>query len=235
MYRREIEEYCLKLEHRVREQVKEISSAQIATIFAMSKLAESRDPETGEHLERMREYCRVITLHLMENPRPGAMITESFVENLYAASPLHDIGKVGIPDRVLLKPGILTKDEFDVMKHHTMLGGETLRAVYDQYQTNAFLKTGIDIAEGHHEKWDGSGYPNGLIGEQIPLAARVVALADVYDALISRRVYKPPFPHEKAVEIVVEGKGKHFDPNVVEAFLALEEQFKDIANRYTDE
>jgi putative two-component system response regulator len=234
MYRREIEEYSLKLEQRVRDQVKEISSAQIATIFAMSKLAESRDPETGEHLERMREYCRVTTLYLMEHPRDGIMITESFVENLYSASPLHDIGKVGIPDRVLLKPGILTKDEFDVMKYHTMLGGETLRAVYEQYETNAFLKTGIDIAEGHHEKWDGSGYPNGLSGTQIPLAARVVALADVYDALTSKRCYKEAFSHEKSAQIIRDGRGKHFDPMIVDAFDAIHERFVEIKTRFTD-
>jgi len=222
------------LEGRVEQQVKEISSAQLAAIFAMSKLAESKDPETGEHLERMREYCRVLSQELARLPRYHDVITQAFQDNIYAASPLHDIGKVGVPDNILLKPGPLNDDEWVIMKSHPLIGGETLRAVDRQYPGSEFIRAGIDIAECHHEKWNGSGYPRGLSGEQIPLAARILALGDVYDALTSKRCYKDKFSHDKSRSIIVEQTGTHFDPDVVEAFLNREDEFLQIRDNFHD-
>ncbi|MBI1317503.1 MAG: response regulator [Candidatus Hydrogenedens sp.] len=215
-------EYCL------REQLEETSRAQLATIFALSKLAESRDPETGQHLERMREYCRALLVYLSKDPRFANVVTESFINVVYQASPLHDIGKVGIPDHVLLKPGRLTPEEHDIIKTHTTIGAETLRHVDRQFPGSGFLKVGIQIAQSHHERWDGAGYPEGLSGTTIPLSARVLAVGDVYDALTSKRCYKEAFTHERSREIIVEGSGTAFDPDIVEAFLAIEDEFRGI-------
>ncbi len=222
------------LEERVRAQVAEISTAQLAAIYAMSRLAESKDPETGAHLERMREYCRVLSQALGRQPAYRAQIDASFVETIYAASPLHDIGKVGVPDQILLKPGRLDAQEWELMKTHTVIGAETLRAVHQQYGPNAFIGMGIEIAEGHHEKWDGSGYPRGLAGTDIALPARILALGDVYDALTSRRCYKAPFSHADSRALIVEARARHFDPAVVDAFLATEDEFIRIRRYYQD-
>lgn len=222
------------LSDQVRQKVQEISRTQLAAIFAMSKLAESRDPETGEHLERMREYCKVLSEHLMRTPKYSTVITNEFVDSVYAASPLHDIGKVGIDDSVLLKPGKLTDEEWVQMKLHPVIGAETLREVDRQHPGNAFILTGIEIAESHHEKWDGSGYPHGLSGEVIPLSARILALGDVYDALTSKRCYKDAFSHEKSVSIILDGKGNHFDPDVVDAFQETESEFMRIRKEFVD-
>ena len=222
------------LSEQVREKVREISKSQLAAIFAMSKLAESRDPETGEHLERMREYCKVLSEQLSRMPKYRPVIDREFVDNIYAASPLHDIGKVGVDDRVLLKPGKLNAEEWVQMKLHPVIGAETLREVDRQHPGNTFIKTGIAIAEGHHEKWDGSGYPYGVAGEKIPLVARVLALGDVYDALTSKRCYKEAFSHEKSVSIILEGDGNHFDPDIVLAFRETETEFKEIRNNFED-
>lgn len=232
--RNQVQDYNLRLEERVSEQVEQISKAHLAMIFSMSKLAESRDPETGEHLERMREYCRIIADELKEHTQYAAVIDEKYIENMYLASPLHDIGKVGVPDRVLLKPGKLTAEEFEEIKKHPTLGADTLRAVSQECPDNDFVKIGIEIAETHHEKWDGSGYPKGLAGKDIPLAGRILALGDVYDALTSKRVYKDAFSHEKSREIIVEGRGKHFDPDVVDAFLRREEEFVEVRKNFVD-
>ena len=233
-YRAQIEEYNVHLEERVREQVQVITSSQLGAIFAMSKLAESRDPETGEHLERMREYCRVLSEHLGKLSRYRQTIDEVFISNIYAASPLHDIGKVGIDDSVLLKPGQLSPEEWIIMKTHPLIGADTLREVDKEHPGNALIRMGIDIAESHHEKWDGTGYPNNLKGEEIPLVARILALGDVYDALTSKRCYKDAFSHEKSKQIVVEGRESHFDPQVVDAFLETESEFKRIREYYQD-
>jgi putative two-component system response regulator len=233
-YRREIEEYNLTLEKHVREQVEEISSTQLATIFAMSKLAESRDPETGEHLDRMREYVRILALQMKEIPKYANIIDDVMVNSVYAASPLHDIGKVGIPDRILQKPGKLTEDEFAIMKKHSDIGALTLMAVLDLHPKNAFIKAGIEIAKTHHERWDGNGYPNGLAGEDIPLPGRIMALADVYDALTSKRCYKEAFSHEKSKSIIMEGKASQFDPDVVDAFIEAEQTFLHVRKTYPD-
>jgi len=230
----EVERSNVSLSEEVRAKVLEISQSQLAAIFAMSKLAESRDPETGEHLERMREYCKLLSEQLSRMPKYRPIIDRAFVDNIYAASPLHDIGKVGIDDSVLLKPGPLDDEEWVLMKQHPVIGAETLREVDRQHPGNDFIHTGIDIAESHHEKWDGSGYPYGLSGEKIPLVARILALGDVYDALTSKRCYKDAFSHEKSRAIIEEGRGSHFDPDVVLAFFEAEEDFKKVRQEYKD-
>ncbi|MBX7257504.1 MAG: response regulator [Candidatus Hydrogenedentes bacterium] len=233
-HRDRIERYNRELEERVREQVKEIASTQLALIFALANLAESRDPDTGEHLERMRQYAYTLASKIRTFPQHAELIDDSYIEDLYVAAPLHDIGKVGIPDRILQKPGKLTEEEFEIMKNHATIGATTLRRVDEKHPGNSFLKMGIELAESHHEKWDGTGYPHGLAGADIPLAGRILALADVYDALTSKRCYKEAMPHEKSREILLEGKGKHFDPDVVDAFIDSEEAFFSIRLRYQD-
>jgi putative two-component system response regulator len=194
-------------------------------IFSLAKLAEMRDPETGAHLERMREYARTIAQELSKTPKYENVIDADYVRTIFMTSPLHDIGKVGIPDRVLLKPGKLTPEEFEVMKLHVQIGAATLDAAIQNNSSAEYLRFGQEIILSHHEKFDGTGYPFGLAGEQIPLSGRIVALADVYDALTTKRVYKDAFPHEKARSIIIEGSGAHFDPDVVEAFLKCEQEF----------
>ncbi len=233
-YRIQIERSNERLSEEVRAKVREISQAQLAAIFAMSKLAESRDPETGEHLERMREYCKILSEQLSRMPKYRSVIDRDFVDNVYAASPLHDIGKVGVDDSILLKPGKLTDDEWVLMKKHPVIGAETLCEVNRQHPGNTFIYTGIEIAESHHEKWDGSGYPHGLSGEAIPLAARIVALGDVYDALTSKRCYKDAFDHKKSRGIIAECSGTHFDADVVLAFFETEHEFQKIREAFKD-
>ncbi len=191
---------------------------QSATIFALSKLAESRDPETGEHLERICEYVRILATELQSDPEFMGTIDNAMIEQLCQTSPLHDIGKVGIPDRILQKPGKLSEEEFETMKLHTIIGAETLRAVAEKHPHNSFLQLGICVTESHHERWDGSGYPHRIAGENIPLAGRILALADVYDALTSARCYKKPIAHDASVQIILQGSGAHFDPRIVAAF-----------------
>ncbi len=197
-------------------------------IFSLAKLAESRDQDTGTHLERIREYSKVLATELMSWPKFENVVDAQFVELIYLTSPLHDVGKVGIPDRVLLKPGKLTSDEFEVMKRHTLIGGETLSASAQAHPEASFLKMAMEIALKHHERWDGTGYPFQLKGEDIPLCARIVAVADVYDALTTKRVYKPAFTHETAADIIYASRGSHFDPDLVDAFAKVEEQMRRI-------
>ncbi|HUT93551.1 MAG TPA: HD domain-containing phosphohydrolase [Thermoguttaceae bacterium] len=225
------EELCVRL--RAGERILSLQSRDL-TIFAMAKLAESRDPETGAHLERIREYSRVLAEQLSRRTELRDQLDDEYIQTLYLTSPLHDIGKVGIPDRVLLKPGRLTADEFEVMKRHTAIGGETLEAVGRAHPGAQFLQMACDIAWSHHEKFDGSGYPRGLAGEEIPLCSRIVALADVYDALTTKRVYKPAYSHETAREIILEGTDTQFDPAMVEAFLQRESQFLTIRQQFAD-
>ncbi|MCK8824028.1 response regulator [Fuchsiella alkaliacetigena] len=227
-YQQRIEEYNLLLEQRVRKQVKKITKAQMETIFALSKLTESRDQETGFHLERIREYAKLLALELRKTEFYEEIIDDEFIDIIYAASPLHDIGKVGVPDRILQKPGQLSDDEFELMKTHTTLGAETLRAVDKESADNKFVKMGIEIAESHHEKWNGQGYPQAKRGKEIPLPARIVALADVYDALRAKRHYKEPFSHKKSKKIILESRGSHFEPAIVDSFIALEAKFEEI-------
>ena len=204
------------------------------TIFAMAKLAESRDPETGAHLERVCCYCRVLAQHLACLPKFQHEVDGAYARLIYLTSPLHDIGKVAIPDCVLLKPGRLSDREFEIMKEHTTLGARTLEAALREHPEARFLQMARDIAASHHERWDGTGYPRGLSGADIPLCGRIVALADVYDALTTKRVYKGAFTHDVARSIILEGRGAHFDPDIVDAFVANEAQFHDIRARFAD-
>lgn len=203
-------------------------------IFTLAKLAESRDNDTGAHLERVRTYSRVIAHHLAGLPEFRDRVNAEFVRLIYLTSPLHDIGKVGVPDHVLHKAGPLTEKEFEIMKTHTARGAETLDAALREYPSARFLRMARDIAASHHEWYDGSGYPRGLVGEAIPLCGRIVALADTYDALTSKRIYKDAFTHEEARAAVVQGRGSHFDPVMVEAFLANEEKFVAIGRSLSD-
>ncbi len=204
------------------------------TIFALAKLAESRDPETGAHLERVQNYSRALAQNLAMRPGFGE-VDANFIRLIYLTSPLHDIGKVAIPDSVLLKPGKLTEEEFAIMKTHTTLGAQTLDAALSAHPEAKFLKMAREIAATHHEKFDGTGYPCGLSGADIPVCGRIVTLADVFDALCSKRVYKGAFSHESARKIIVEGTGKHFDPEVVQAFLRIEKEFIAIHEKFLEE
>jgi putative two-component system response regulator len=203
-------------------------------IFAMAKLAESRDPETGVHLDRVRSYSRVLTQCLAGVDKYRDTITPEFIRLIYLTSPLHDIGKVGIPDSVLLKPGRLSDREFEIMKTHTTIGAQTLDAALREFPGVKFLEMGRDIALSHHERFDGGGYPAGLVGEDIPLCGRIVALADVYDALTSKRVYKAAFTHDIARSMITQDSGTHFDPGLVQAFLESEAQFTLIRERFSE-
>ncbi|HEV3340300.1 MAG TPA: response regulator [Pirellulales bacterium] len=202
-------------------------------IFAMAKLAESRDTETGAHLERIRCYSRVLARYLSQQPKFSDEVDADYVRMIYLTSPLHDIGKVGIPDSVLLKPARLSEREFSLMKEHTVIGASTLDAALQQHPEAEFLRMGRDIALTHHERWDGSGYPQGLSGRNIPLCGRIVALADVYDALTSKRVYKDPFEHDVVRSIITAESGTHFDPDIVQAFLATEQEFIAIRRQFS--
>jgi len=225
-------EYKNELELKVAERTEQVVQTQQVTVFALAKLAESRDNDTGDHLERMRSYARELAANVISLDKYKDRYDESYVEEIFKSTPLHDIGKVGIPDRILLKPGKLTTEEFDIMKQHARIGGDTLKAADMEAGRDSFLAMGRDIAYYHHEKWDGSGYPFGLAGEAIPLCARVAALADVYDALSARRPYKEPFAHEKCRSIILEGRETHFDPDVVDAFVALEPRFLEIRSEF---
>jgi PAS domain S-box-containing protein len=200
-----------------------------AVIFGMAKLAESRDEETGQHLERICKFVEILARHLAGKFEE---IDEGWIHTITTTAALHDIGKVGIPDAVLQKKGRLTEGEYQVIKKHTHIGGDTLLALKRRWGNDPFLVTAAQIAMSHHEKWDGNGYPFGLVGDNIPLAARIVAVADVYDALTSKRVYKDAMPHEQARAIIVDGAGEHFDPVVVDAFVAVEDVFREIAARH---
>jgi PAS domain S-box-containing protein len=223
------------LESEVARRMRQLAVIQDVTIMAMASLAETRDNETGNHIRRTQHYVKALALELRRRGRHAAALDDDTIGVLYKSAPLHDIGKVGIPDRILLKPGKLTPEEFEVMKTHTTLGCDAILAAEKLLdEPNSFLQSAREIAQSHQEKWDGSGYPEGLKGEQIPLSARLMAVADVYDALISRRVYKPPFPHAESVAIIRAGRGAHFDPQIVDAFLAIEGEFQAIAGRYAD-
>jgi putative two-component system response regulator len=213
------------LQDLVEEQVEEIADSHIATIFAMSKLAESRDDDTGKHLERTQIYCRMLAEQLGTRDEMKSIIDAEYIETIFHASPLHDIGKVAVPDAVLCKPGKLTDEEFAIMRTHTRRGAETLFIVAKRFPNNEFLNMGLDIARWHHEKWAGGGYPDGISGEEIPLCARIMAVSDVYDALTSKRCYKEPMPHSRAAEILRNDAGTHFDPLIIEAFNAIEAEF----------
>lgn len=205
---------------------KEIKDEQIAMIFALVKLSESRDNYVDKHIERVGSICKFLAYKLSNVSEYSDYITGEYIENIFKSSQLHDIGKVGIPDKVLLKPGKLTAEEFDIMKTHTTIGANTLREVQGKYPNNNFLDMGINIANYHHEKWDGTGYPKGLIGEDIPLSARIMSFADVYDALREKRVYKEAYSHNESIELIQKEVGTHFDPSICKVFLENQDEFK---------
>ena len=223
----------LRVRLHVGERINALESRDLV-IFSLAKLAESRDPETGAHLERIREYVRALADELSYHPLFHDIIDADYIRAMYQTSPLHDIGKVGVPDEVLLKPGRLDDREMEIMKQHTLVGAQTLEAVLAAHPQAGFLRFARDIAWSHHERFDGSGYPRGLAGEDIPLCGRIAAVADVYDALTTKCVYKPAFSHEKSKQIIVEGRGTQFDPRVVDAFLSREADFLRIKEQLSD-
>ncbi|MCP9816415.1 two-component system response regulator [Synechococcus sp. GreenBA-s] len=223
------------LEAEVQRRGQQLTAIQDVTIQAMAGLAETRDTDTGNHIRRTQHYVKALAQKLRDHPRFRDALDDHTIDLLFRSAPLHDIGKVGIPDRILLKPGRLTPEEFDIMKTHTTLGRDAIATAERQLGLEVgFLKYAKEIAYGHQEKWDGSGYPEGRAGDAIPLSARLMALADVYDALISRRVYKEPMDHAQALDIIRQGRGSHFDPDIVDAFLAIQEQLLAIAHRFSD-
>jgi putative two-component system response regulator len=230
----ELEKHNRQLGKLVQAQVKKISDTQMAMIFALAKLAESRDDDSGMHLERVQAFCRTLAEGLAERPHPGRQVDAKFIENIFHASPLHDIGKVAIPDRIILKPGKLTPEEFEIMKTHARLGAEKLEAVQRKFPGNALLDMGIAIARFHHEKWNGEGYPQGLAGEAIPLSARIMAVVDVYETLRAKRCYKAAFSHEESADIIVNSSRTHFDPELVNIFIELQDDFKKIREEMKD-
>jgi putative two-component system response regulator len=223
------------LENEVTRRTREVMAIQDVTILAMASLAETRDSDTGNHIRRTQFYVKALAEHLRNHPRFAASLNESTIQMLFKSAPLHDIGKVGIPDRILLKPGRFDAHEFEVMKTHTTLGRDAIAHAEKQLGMQVdFLSMAKEIALSHQEKWDGTGYPQGLAGDAIPMSARLMAVADVYDALISRRVYKEGMPHAQAVGIIAQGRGSHFDPDIADAFVALRDEFYAIAQRFAD-
>jgi len=223
------------LEAEVERRTGEVGMIQDVTMIALGSLAETRDNDTGNHIRRTQYYIKLLAETLAGNARFKEYLRSSTIDLLYKSAPLHDIGKVGIPDSILKKPGKLEPEEFEVMKTHTLLGRDAIIAAERRLDSPAsFLALAREIAWSHHEKWDGTGYPRGLSGDDIPLPGRLMAIPDVYDALISKRVYKNAFPHEEAVEIIGKGGGVHFDPDVVDAFLGNADRFRDIAREFAD-
>ena len=217
------------LEELVVERTREIVNTQDITIRMAASLAETRDNETGNHIIRTQRYMKRIAMGLKDREEFSSLLNPRQIELLVKSAPLHDIGKIGVPDAILLKPGRLDDEEFSEMKRHTLYGMNALLKAEEEMRGESFLQYAREIAYTHHEKWDGSGYPQGLIGEDIPLSGRIMALADVYDALISRRVYKKPFTHSKAVTLISEGRGSQFDPHIVDCFMEIHEEFRQIA------
>ncbi len=223
------------LEDLVAQRTRDLVQIQDVTIHALSSLVETRDKETGNHIRRIQYYVRTLATRLQDHPRFRHELVPAAIDLLYKSAPLHDIGKVGIPDKILLKPGRLTPEEFETMKQHTTLGRDAIANAESRLGLKVpFLSIAKAVAYSHHEKWDGTGYPQGLSGDAIPIWARLMAVADVYDALISRRVYKPAMPHEQAMAVIAEGRGIHFDPDIADAVLAAATDFQTIASHYAD-
>lgn len=215
--------------------LRQLQNARQVTIESMASVAETRDPETGAHIKRTQHYVKAIAEELRRSGLHTETLTDEYIDLLFLSAPLHDIGKVGVPDHILLKPGRLTPDEFEIMKQHAEFGRKIILSSSKNIDGNNFLALAGEIAASHHEKWDGSGYPLGLAGEAIPLSGRIMATADIYDALISRRCYKEPFSHEHATSLMREGSGKTFDPAVLDAFFRIEDEIRAIANEFGDE
>nr|WP_320191542.1 two-component system response regulator [uncultured Desulfobacter sp.] len=230
----ELKKHQDHLQELVALRTKELALTQEVTIYSLASLAETRDPETGGHILRTQRYVRALARRLKTVPTFEQILTDEVIDLLYKSAPLHDIGKVGVADSILLKPGKLTDEEFEEMKNHTIYGRDALKIAEEKLGNNSFMQYARRIAYTHHEKWDGSGYPNGLRGEDIPVSGRLMAIADVYDALISKRVYKPPFSHAKAMDIITKESGTHFDPVMVEMLSTIEDEFLQIASSLAD-
>lgn len=215
----------------IREKLREVESSREATVFAMAKIAEYRDTETGAHLQRVSRICRILAEELAKNDKYKDKITPEYIDNLSQASILHDIGKVGIPDKLLFKTTELSSEQYQQMQAHTEIGARELKSIQQRYPGNKLIDMGIEIAEYHHERWDGFGYPYGLKGEDIPLSARIVALADVYDALNSERPYKEAYPHQNCIDIIAKEKGRHFDPLILDCFLKQEKAIQKVLKK----
>ena len=231
----ELKKHRDQLDLLVHARTEQLSLTQEVTIEAMATLAEWRDPETGGHIKRTQHYVRTLAEYMAALPGYQRILSKNMIEMLYLSAPLHDVGKVSTPDAILFKPGRLTPEEFEQMKLHTVHGRDLLFAAEQRLGSDSFLSIAHDIAYCHHERWDGKGYPRGIREEAIPLSARLMSVADVYDALASKRVYKPALPHEKVMEIIREGRESQFDPHVVDAFIATQETFRDIARHFVDE
>jgi putative two-component system response regulator len=226
-----VQERTAELMHRTQEN----ELIKDTTIVALSSLAETRDNETGNHIRRTQNYIRALAIKLKDHPRFNVFLTDENITLLYKVAPLHDVGKVGIPDSILHKPGKLSEEEFEIMKTHAALGGNAFAsAVAGLDISSTFLEVACQIAMSHHEKWDGSGYPSKLSGDAIPIPARLMALADVYDAMSCKRVYKSAIAHDDVTSVILDGRGRHFDPDVVDAFLEIQQQFVEIAEKYSD-
>lgn len=223
------------LEREVSRRTQEIALIQDVTMIALGSLAETRDNETGNHIRRTQNYIRVLATKLVEHPRYKDQLSRETIDRLYKSAPLHDIGKVGIPDYILKKPEKLNREEFEIMKTHTTIGHDAILAAERSLGSHtSFLSLARDMAWAHHEKWDGSGYPRGLKEDAIPLAGRLMAIPDVYDALISKRAYKDAYSHEDSVELIRQGIGTHFDPYIALAFLEISDRFRDISIAFSD-
>ena len=223
------------LEAEVARRMVENDLTQRVSIRALAHLAETRDPETGNHILRTQSYVQRLANGLRGHPRFAATLSDRYIDLLSRSAPLHDVGNVGVPDHILLKPGPLTPDEWVVMQTHARLGSEAIeQAEQDIEMALEFLTLAKEIAHWHHEKWDGRGYPDGLAGDDIPMSARLMALADVFDALVTPRVYKAAMPYPQARDIIAAERGRHFDPDVTDAFLDGFDDFVDIAERYRD-
>lgn len=230
--RKQLEENNILLEQTVQERTIELVQTRDMTIHALLGLLEIRNIESANHTKRTQWMMKILCEHLKDKDPYRSILTDSYINELFSTAPLHDIGKVGIPDSILLKPGKLTPEEYEIMKTHTTLGVNALRHEAELADRVSFIKTAIEIVATHHEKYDGSGYPNGLKGDEIPLSGRLMAIVDVYDALRSKRVYKPPIGHEQALEIINDEKGRHFDPRIVKAFFDIEESISRITHHY---
>jgi putative two-component system response regulator len=223
-----------ELEQRILKRTRELNLTQEVSIDAMANLSEYRDKETGKHIQRTKRYVKLLAEKMMMTPEFHEQLTLEFIDSLYLSAPLHDIGKIGIRDSILMKKGKLTAEEFEEMKQHTIIGYNAIRTASSRLGKNSFLKSAMELTLHHHEKWDGTGYPDGLRKTAIPLSCRIMAVGDVYDALISERPYKPPFSHEKAVQIISESGGSHFDPAIVSVFQEMNEEFHKVAVDHRD-
>jgi putative two-component system response regulator len=228
-----LEQHNFVLENAVQERTRELNLTRDVTIQALIGLLEIRDIESSNHTRRTQWMMKALCDHLCTVPPFNAILTDAYIAELFSTSPLHDIGKVGIPDCILLKPGKLTPEEFEIMKKHTTYGVDALKQAGHGSTTLSFIRTAIEIVGAHHEKFDGSGYPSGFSGKDIPLPGRLMAIVDVYDALVSQRVYKPAFPHQTALSIISGERGKQFDPDLADAFLEIEDQIQAITARFT--